>query len=184
MKRLILFIACTAAASAQVSYDRLRNAAAEPHNWLMYNGGYNSIHHSSLNAIRPENAKDLQLEWVFQARSLEKLEPTPLVVDGVMYLTEPPASVFALDARTGRVFWSYQHPLPAVTYPCCGKINRGVAILDNTLFMGTLDAKLIALDATTGRKKWETIIADYKVGYALAAAPLVVKDKEIGRAHV
>jgi alcohol dehydrogenase (cytochrome c) len=177
MKTLALLLIPAALAHAQVSFDRLRNAAKEPQNWLTYNGNYAGTHHSELNQIRKENIRDLQLEWVWQARSLEKFETTPLVVDGVMYLTEAPNTIVALDARTARVFWTYQHPLPEVTYPCCGKVNRGLAILDNTLFMGTLDAKLIAVDAISGRKKWETTVADYTRGYALTHAPLVVKDK-------
>ena len=177
MKTLALLLIPAALAHAQVSFDRLRNAAREPQNWLTYNGNYASTHHSELSQIRKENVRDLQLEWVWQARSLEKFETTPLIVDGVMYLTEAPNTIVALDARTARVFWTYQHPLPEVTYPCCGKVNRGLAILDNTLFMGTLDAKLIAVDAISGRKKWETTVADYTRGYALTHAPLVVKDK-------
>src|SRR2546426_708036 len=147
MKAVALTLLLVSLAVAQVSVDRLRNAAKEPRNWLTYNGGYASMHHSDLNQIRLDNVGGLQLEWVWQARSLEKFETTPLVVDGVMYLTEAPNTIVALDARTARVFWSYQHPLPEVTYPCCGKVNRGLAILDHTLYMGTLDAKLIAVDA-------------------------------------
>ena len=177
--KLVLFSLAACIAFGQVSHDRIVNAAKEPGNWLTYNGGYNSTHYRDLTQITPENASQLQLEWVFQANSLEKFETTPLVVDGVMYITEAPATIVALDARTGRVHWTFRHPLPAVTYPCCGRVNRGLAMLDNTLYMGTLDAKLIAVDAATGRKKWETTVADYTGGYAVAAAPLAVKDKII-----
>jgi alcohol dehydrogenase (cytochrome c) len=164
---------------AQVPYNRLLEASAEPHNWLMYNGSYASTHHSALDRITPGNVGRLELKWVWQAQSLEKFETTPLVVDGVMYLTEAPNNVVAVDARTGRIFWAYRHPLPVQVNPCCGRVNRGVAILDNTLFLATLDAKLVALDASTGRKKWETVVADYTSGYALALSPLAVKDKVI-----
>jgi alcohol dehydrogenase (cytochrome c) len=174
-----MFFLFAVAAVAQVSYERLRNAAKEPDNWLTYNGSYASTHHSALAQIRPDNASRLQLDWVFQTRSLEKFETTPLVVDGVMYLTEAPATVHAIDPRTGRVFWTHQHALPPVTYPCCGKVNRGLAILNGTVFMGTLDAKLIALDSVSGRKKWETAVTDYTKGYALTVAPLAVEDKVI-----
>lgn len=179
MRVPVILAALAAIAFGQVPAERLLNAAKDSKNWLMYNGTYASTHYSTLDQIRPDNVRNLQLAWVWQARSLEKLEPLPLVVDGVMYLTEPPDRMVALDARTGRVHWSYQHQLPAVTNACCGKINRGVAMLDGTLFMGTLDAKLLAIDAATGRKKWETTVADYTGGYALALAPLVVKDKVI-----
>ena len=164
---------------AQVSYERLLKAAEEPQNWLTYNGGYNSIHHSALDDITPENVGQLEMDWVFQARSVEKFEAAPLVVDGVMYVTEAPNNVFALDAKTGRVFWIYAHDLPEKVVPCCGRVNRGVAILDDTLFMATLDMRLIALDRATGSKKWDVTIFDYTQGYAMALAPLVIKDKVI-----
>ena len=179
MKYIVLMILVCGWAHGQVSYQRIREAAKEPHNWLTYNGGYASQHYSELTQIRPDNVRGLQLQWAWQAQSLEKFETTPLVVDGVMYLTEAPNTIVALDPRGGRVYWTYRHPLPDVTYPCCGRLNRGLAILDNTLFMGTLDAKLIAVDAVTGRKKWETTVAEYTHGYALTVAPLIVKDKVI-----
>ena len=102
---------------AQVSYERLLHAAEEPQNWLTYNGSYNSIHHSALDSITPENVKQLEVDWVFQARSLEKFEAAPLVVDGVMYVTEAPNNVFALDARTGRVFGSTSMTCPKRSCP-------------------------------------------------------------------
>jgi alcohol dehydrogenase (cytochrome c) len=166
-------------APAQVSFDRLVRAQREPQNWLTYNGNLGSTHHSALDQINAANVANLDLKWVSQAQSLEKFEATPLVVDGVMYISEPPNTVVAIDTRTGRPFWIYEHPMPETTYVCCGNINRGVAILDNTIFLGTLDAHLVAIDASTGRKKWETTVADYTQGYAVTVAPLVVKDKVI-----
>ena len=121
----------------------------------------------------------LELKWVWQANSLEKLEATPLIVDGVMYLTDPPNDVVAVDARTGRGFWRYRHELPAGVVPCCGRINRGLAILGNTLYMGTLDGRLVALDAGTGRKRWDVKVVDYEKGYSLTLAPLVIRNKII-----
>lgn len=180
MKSIVLSMWIAAGLLAQsVTYSRLRDAAREPQHWLMYNGTYSSQHYSGLGQINPLNVQKLGLEWVFQARSLEKFETTPLVADGVMYLTEAPNNVIALDPLTGRIFWVYEHKLPDITYPCCGRVNRGVSILEGTLFHGTHDAKLIALDARTGRKKWETTVVDYTQGYALTHAPLVVKDKVI-----
>jgi len=168
-----------AALPAQAPFERLLQAAREPQNWLTYNGSFQNAHYSALDQITPRNVANLDLKWVWQARSLEKFEATPLVVDGVMYLTEPPNTAVALDARTGRAFWIYRHPMPEATYVCCGNINRGLAILDDTLFLGTLDAKLVALDASTGRKKWEVKVAEYRHGYALALAPLALRDKVI-----
>jgi alcohol dehydrogenase (cytochrome c) len=147
--------------------------------WPTYHGSYSSTHHSALEHIHPGNVKDLELKWVWQAQSLEKFESTPLVVNGVMYFTEPSNNIIALDPATGREYWTYEHKLPEVTYPCCGKVNRGLALSGGILYMGTLDMKLLAIDAATGQKKWESTVGDYKQGYALAHAPLVVKDKVI-----
>ncbi len=164
---------------AQVTYDRILNAHKEPHNWLTYNGTYFSQHHSGLDQITRDNVGNLEMSWVFQVRSLDKFQATPLVVDGVMYLTEPPNNVIAVDAKTGRIFWIYEHDLPSQVFACCGRVNRGVAILGDTLFLATLDMRLIALDAKTGSKKWDTRVYNYRRGYALALSPLAVKDKVI-----
>ena len=166
-------------AQAQVSAGRLRDAAAEPQNWLTYNGSYAGTHHSTLNQLRPDNVARLDLKWVWQANSLEKLEATPLVVDGVMYLSDPPNDVVAIDVKTGRAFWRYRHQVPPGVTPCCGRVNRGLAILGNTLYMGTLDAKLVALDAATGRKRWDVQVADYATGYSLTLAPLAIGNRVI-----
>ena len=182
MRKFVGLIALAMAAMmlpAQVTYDRILNAHKEPHNWLTYNGTYFSQHHSALDQITRDNVGKLEMTWVFQVRSLEKFQATPLVVDGVMYLSEPPNNVIAVDAKTGRIFWIYEHDLPNPVFPCCGRVNRGVAILGDTLFLATLDARLIALDAKTGAKKWDTRVYDYRKGYALALSPLVVKDKVI-----
>ena len=175
---LAAFLSCSLV--AQVDQQRLEDAASEPHNWLTYNGTYSSQHHSELKRIDLSNVADLELEWVYQAASTDKFQTTPLVVDGVMYLTEPPDKLVALDPRTGREFWVYEHQLPSRIYPCCGRVNRGAAILGETLYWGTLDAKLVAVDAKTGGRVWETtVVEDYEKGYALTVAPLIVNGKVI-----
>ena len=83
------------------------------------------------------------------------VETTPLVVDGIMYLTEPPSNVVALDAATGRQYWRYRRELPNRINVCCGQVNRGVAILGDRVFVGTVDAHLVALDAKTGAVLWD-----------------------------
>ena len=164
-----------------VPYERLLKADREPGNWLMYSNTYNSWRFSRLTQINTQNVKDLHVKWLFQGRRQEKLETTPLVVDGIMYLTRPENDVFALDAETGRVLWTYSHKNPERTYPCCGRVNRGLAILDHRLFMNTLDMHVIALDAKSGRELWKTEMYDYTAsgGYAATGAPLAVKDKVI-----
>jgi alcohol dehydrogenase (cytochrome c) len=176
---LVLLLLATASMRAQVSFDRLLRADREPQNWLNYSGGFMSQRFSPLTQITPENVKNLELQWVFQARSLEKFEATALVVDGVMYTVQAPNDLVALDAVTGRTFWVYSYRPAATARPCCGRINRGVAILGDTLFMGTIDGHLVAVDAKTGRLLWDTAVAKPEAGYALTVAPLVVKDKVI-----
>ena len=164
---------------AQVSFDRILGAGSEPQNWLTYSGSTMSQRYTTLTQITPENVKNLELQWMFQARSLEKFEATPLVVDGILYTVQAPNTVVALDAVTGRVFWNYPYVPAREARPCCGQVNRGLAILGDTLFMGTIDAHLIALDAKSGKPIWNVAVAKAGAGYALTHAPLVIKDKVI-----
>lgn len=166
-------------AQTEVTYARLLAAAREPQNWLMYSGGYHSQRYSVLNQITPANVKNLEQKWVYQGAVAGAWQSSPLVVDGIMYITQRPNDVLALDAKTGRVFWLYQHTPSPEMRVCCGSNNRGLAILGNTLFTATLDARLIALDATSGRPIWNIQVGDPKQGYSFTLAPLVVKDKVI-----
>src|SRR5580765_2355273 len=179
LSSLLLWLLWAADPRAQVTAERLTKAADEPQNWLTYSGSYMSQRHSALKQITTVNVKNLELKWVFQAQSLQTFEATPLVVDGIMYVTQAPNDVVALDAKTGRVFWIYHYVLPQSLAVCCGQVNRGVAILGDTLFMGTLDAHIVAIDAKSGKPIWKTKVADNALGYALPVAPLVVKDKVI-----
>jgi alcohol dehydrogenase (cytochrome c) len=165
---------------SRVPFERILGANKEPQNWLTYSGTNSSQRHSALTQITPANAQELTLKWVFQSRSLDKHEVTPLVVDGVMYTIQSPNDVIALDAATGKTIWTYRHkPAPETRNPCCGNLTRGVAILDNKLFLASLDAQLIAIDARTGKELWNTQVADYKQQYSMTHAPLVIKDKVI-----
>ena len=127
-RRLVLLLLCVVTLPAQVTYERLLIAETEPGNWLTYSGTYKSNHYSKLEQISRRNVGDLELKWVFQADTTDKFQSTPLVVDGVMYLTEASNDVVALDAKTGRVFWRYEHRLPERVNLCCGYLNRGVAM--------------------------------------------------------
>jgi alcohol dehydrogenase (cytochrome c) len=166
-------------AQSPVPYDRLLNAVKEPRNWLMYGGDYASHRYSELGQITPANAGKLNLAWVYQSAAAGSWEATPLVVDGIMYLTQRPNDVVAMDAATGRVFWIYHYNNSPEVKVCCGANNRGLAILDGTLFMGTLDAHLVAIDARSGRALWKTRLVDNRLGYSVTAAPMAVKDKVI-----
>ncbi len=163
-------------AQAQVTAERLVNSAKEPQNWLMYSGNYEGQRFSGLEQINTANAKGLTPKWVYQTMATDKIETTPLVVDGVMYGTGQDDRVFALDARSGRPIWQYRKPLPADVRPCCGHVNRGLAILGDKVFLGTLDAHVVALDARTGNVVWDKEAFDYRTGYSITLAPLVVKN--------
>ena len=164
---------------AQVSSERLLRAPDEPQNWLTYSGNYSSHRYSPLAQVDPANVKNLELKWVFQAQSLQKFESTPLVVDGIMYLTQSPNDIIAVDAKTGRAFWVYHYVTSPASRPCCGIVNRGVAILGDMLYMATVDAHLVAVDAKTGHVIWNNKVGEAASGYAMTMAPLIVKDKVI-----
>ena len=167
------------ASFSPVTWERLVNAADEPENWLMYSGTLDSQRFSRLDQIHNRNVGDLELKWAYQIPQLDRAETTPLVVDGVMFITEAPSNVVAVDAATGRQFWRYDHEMPDDLKFCCGRNNRGVAILDETLYMSTLDARLVAIDARSGNLVWSKEVADYRAGYSKTAAPLIVKDKVV-----
>jgi alcohol dehydrogenase (cytochrome c) len=174
-----VFFACVAwadLAAAQVTFDRLLHSAKEPQNWMTYSGDYSGRRFSTLDQVNTTNAPALTAKWVYQTAATGKLETSPLVVDGILYATAQDNRAFALDARTGRPIWMYQHPLPGDIRPCCGRVNRGLAILGDKVFLGTLDAHVIALDAKTGNVVWDVVAADYRTGHSFTVAPLAVKD--------
>ena len=173
---LLLMVVFVARSQAQVTFDRLLNSAKEPQNWLTYSGSYSGQRFSKLDQITTSNAPGLVAKWVYQTAATGKLETTPLVVDGILYATAQDDRAFALDARTGRPLWMYQHQLPGDIRPCCGRVNRGLAILGDKVFLGTLDAHVIALDAKTGAVIWDVVAADYRTGHSFTVAPLAVKN--------
>jgi alcohol dehydrogenase (cytochrome c) len=182
--RTFLFIVIAATSlQAQVPFDRILKANQEPQNWLTYSGTTMSQRHTPLTQITAANVKNLEPAWIFQARSGEasntKFEATPLVVDGVLYTVQPPNDIVALDAATGRQFWIYSYAPSQAARPCCGRVNRGLAISGDTLFMATIDAHLIAVDSKNGHPLWNVPVANAAAGYALTLAPLIVKDKVI-----
>ncbi len=176
---LLALLSCHLQAQSPLTYERLLNAAREPQNWLTYGGDYFSNRYSRLAQITPANVKNLSLAWVYQSPTAGSWQATPLVVDGIMYLTQRPNEVIALDAATGRVFWIYHYNNAPDVAVCCGANNRGLAMLNGTLFMGTLDAHLVAIDARSGHAVWTTQVANGKSGYSVTLAPLAVRDKVI-----
>ena len=173
---LALSLALACAAAGEVTNTDLVADPDIASDWLSYHGGYAGHRHSLLDEANVANVGSLRLEWVFQERISEKFEVTPLVHDGIMYITVPPGDVYALDAETGARLWRYTRQMPPKLIACCGLVNRGLAILGDRLFMATLDAFAIALDRKTGRLLWESELIDYRLGYSGTHAPLVVKD--------
>ncbi|HXV62300.1 MAG TPA: PQQ-binding-like beta-propeller repeat protein, partial [Vicinamibacteria bacterium] len=176
---LVVFLpAISQAQTGSVSYERLLGDETEPENWLTYSGGYFSHRYSRLDQIQASNVTRLRVEWVHQVETMQVLETNPIVADGIMYITEPPSDVVALDLRTGRPFWSYRHKLATTADKiCCGPDNRGVALLDGRVYIGTIDARLVALDARSGGVLWDVEVANPESGYSITSAPLAIKDK-------
>ena len=162
-----------------VGYERLLKSRSEPHNWPMYWGDYHGTHYSPLNQITSENARLLKAAWSFPILGGNSvLEATPIVVDGIMYTTGSgnPATVTALDARSGRQIWRWTRQQKTINPYEINPFARGVAMLGNRLFVGTLDGVLIALDARNGQPLWETQMVDTMEGSSITSPPLVLKD--------
>ena len=182
---VVAVIACaaiwmsSALIDAQVPYQRLLRAASEPQNWLTYGGSYKSQRYSALDQINRQTVSRLKVAWAYQMRP-GVVETSPLVVDGVMYITEPPSTVTAIDVRSGRPVWTYTPSIPPdVIVIGSPPVNRGVAILDDTVYFGTVNGHLIALDARSGGVRWDVTVQDNKSGYYLTLAPLALDGKVI-----
>jgi alcohol dehydrogenase (cytochrome c) len=172
----------SALSAQQISTTDLLNGLESPARWLTYSGDYSGRRHSPLTEITPLNAARLVPQWTFQTGlGGHKFESSPLVIDGILYVTGPLNHAWAIDGRTGRQLWMYQRPLPPLSElrVCCGMVNRGFAAHGDRLFMTTLDAHLVALDRETGKVVWDVELADHAAGYASTGAPLIVKDKVI-----
>jgi alcohol dehydrogenase (cytochrome c) len=164
-----------------VPYDRILHSQSEPQSWLTYSGSYNSQQYSPLKQINRNNISKLKVAWIYQpSKPVANLEASPIVVDGVMYITEPPSTVTALDVRTGLRLWTWSPTLPEhVVSIGLYATSRGVAILGDTVFIGTADSHLVALDAKNGAVRWNVHVADNAMGYAMTGPPLALKDKVI-----
>ncbi|HLE63083.1 MAG TPA: PQQ-binding-like beta-propeller repeat protein, partial [Pyrinomonadaceae bacterium] len=158
----------------RVSPEQVLTAGSKTDEWLTYSGSLDGRRYSRLTDLTPANVSQLQLRWVHQFDTSEPtIEATPLVVNGVIFLTEPPSSVVALDAKSGKVIWRYSRNLPTDLPTCCRRVNRGLAILGSSLFWGTLDGYLFALNANTGEVTWQTQVANPSEGFTLTGAPLI-----------
>ena len=177
----------SAPATQDVNYERILEARSEPQNWLTYYGTYDGQRYSGLDQINKDNVKRLAPAWVFQAgtvglqsgASTYSFEASPLVVEGVMYLSGPDGKVWAIDAKTGQELWRYRHASPFDVSLCCGNVNRGVAVGHGKVYLATLNAHLVALDAQTGEPVWDITVGDVRAGESRTVAPLIVKDMVI-----
>ena len=142
--------------------------------WLLYGGNYANFRHSPLKSLTPTSVKGLVAAWAFPLGTLGQMEASPVIYGGVMYVTSSYNRLFALDAKTGALLWRYDHQNGSNLRLCCGPPNRGVGIAGDLVIMGTLDARLIAFNRTTGAIVWNKEVADYKDGFSLTSAPLIV----------
>ena len=157
-----------------VDDQALRDAPSNPAAWLHFGGNYAGWRHSPISRLTPDSVGDLKLAWMAQTGVPGQLETSPVVHDGILYLTSARNRLLALDATTGALHWRYDHPLPNDLKICCGPANRGVAIAGDVVMMATLDAKLVALGRKTGEIAWEATIDDHALGFSATSAPLVV----------
>ena len=163
--------------ATSLSQDRLNKADKDAKNFLLTNGNYAQTRFHPARQINRGNVGKLHVAWIFQTEVKESLETSPIVVDGVMYVTTSFSHAYALDARTGKELWHYKHKMGPITTYCCGPNNRGVQVLGDMVYLATLDSKLVALKAKTGEVAWQADIADPEKGYSETMAPTVIKDK-------
>ncbi|HEV7716365.1 MAG TPA: PQQ-dependent dehydrogenase, methanol/ethanol family, partial [Steroidobacteraceae bacterium] len=150
--------------------------------WMSYGRTYDEQRFSPLKKINADNVSQLKLAWHYDLDTAHRVqESTPLVIDGVMYVTSAWSKVFALNAATGEQIWAYDPKVPGEwgVNACCDVANRGVAAWNGKVFVGTLDGRLIALDAATGKPVWEQLTVDRNFRYTITGAPRVVKGKVI-----
>jgi alcohol dehydrogenase (cytochrome c) len=166
--------AAFAADYAPVTDARLANP--EPANWLMTRGNYKGWSYSPLDQINTSNVKNLVPVWSISTGVDSGHESPPIVNNGMMFVSTPYSQVMALNAATGDLLWRYKRPLPE-GFSALHNTSRGVALYGNKVFLPALDAVLVALDAKTGKVAWEANVADWKDGYYMTMAPLIVKGK-------
>lgn len=160
-----------------VDQARLDNADSEPGNWMSYGRTYSEQRYSPLTQIDAGNVGTLGLGWVYETREGRGAEATPIVVDGVMYVTSAWNLVYALDAATGRELWVFDPEVDrsAGAWSCCDAVNRGVAVWKGRVYVGTVDGRLIAINAKDGTKAWDVVTVDQSKSYTITGAPRVAK---------
>ena len=164
-----------------ISHERIVQANLEPENWMAHGRTFDEQRFSPLNQIDSKNIQDLGIDWYFTTDTNRGHEASPIVVDGVMFLTSAWSVVYALDATNGEMLWKYDPLVPKEWgyNACCDVVNRGVAVSKGKVVFGTIDGRLIALDAKSGSVLWESLTIDESRPYTITGAPRIVKDKVI-----
>jgi alcohol dehydrogenase (cytochrome c) len=176
---VIASFARSPATAQTITASDLENAASDNSSWLTYGRDYYGQRFVRLDQITPANVHRLHPAWVFATGGENRgLQATPLIHQGVLYLSADESRVFAIDARTGKKLWAYDPKMgdEVERVYCCGSNNRGVALLGDLVYLGTMDARMVALHKDTGAVVWETKVIDWEQGYSITGAPLVVKD--------
>ena len=177
----IMFVLLSSYAAAAVDGTRIQGADLEPENWLSHGRTYSEQRLSPLTTINDQNVDQLGLDWYFDTGTTRGLEASPLVFGGMLYTTGSWSKVFALDAKTGELKWSFDPEVPRAwgANACCDVVNRGVAAWGDQIFVGTIDGRLIALDKDTGDVNWDVVTIDTTRPYTITGAPRVVNGKVI-----
>lgn len=181
LSALVAAMAVAGTAQAGVTDKDILNDQMSTEDVLTNGMGLRGQRYSPMDKINTETVKDMRPVWAFSfgGEKQRGQESQPMIKDGVMYVTASYSRVFAVDTKTGEELWEYNARLPDGIMPCCDVINRGVALYDDLVIFGTLDAKLVALNNKTGKVVWKKKVEDYKAGYSITAAPIVVKGKVI-----
>ena len=184
MKNLLPLLALTflfSCAENNSYSQRLLNADIENESWPLHGRTYDESRFSPLNDINDSNVADLGVLWTFETGTNRGHETTPIVVDGVMFITAPWSMVFALDARTGEEIWSFDPEVDKAwaRNACCDVVNRGVAVWDDQVIFATIDGRLIALDKESGSVNWDVLTIDKSKPYTITGAPRIIDGKII-----
>lgn len=163
----------------EVTNAMLETGTENPEQWLQYGGSYQNYRHSPIEELSPDNIDRLEFAWAMPSGTDGQMAASPVIYDGIMYMTASYNRLFAINAATGELYWRYDHQQPSDLRICCGPTNRGVAIIGNKVLMATLDARLLAFDRLSGEIIWDTVIEDYQRGFSATSAPLIVKNLAI-----
>ncbi len=175
---LFLIFSCSEAVDSK---NPLVDFNASPNEWLLHGRTYAEERHSPLDQINTSNVDQIGLSWSFETGTNRGHETTPIVKDGVMFITAPWSVVHALDAKTGDLLWTHDPQVERAwaNNACCDVVNRGVALYENSIFFGTIDGRLISLDKDTGNENWSILTIDKSWPYTITGAPRIVKDNVI-----